>query len=58
MRLKLTKLISLNRSNLITDMNKLEKAITIISSVTALLIAVTGVLEEFVKIYNDNLKED
>ena len=39
-------------------MNKLEKAITIISSVTALLIAVTGVLEEFVKIYNDNLKED
>ena len=58
MRLKLTKLISLNHSNLITDMNKLEKAITIISSVTALLIAVTGVLEEFVKIYNDNLKED
>lgn len=58
MRLKLTKLISLNRSNLITDMNKLEKAITIISSVTALLIAVTGVLEKFVEIYNDNLKED
>lgn len=58
MRLKLTKLISLNHSNLITDMNKLEKAITIISSVTALLIAVTGVLEEFVKIYNDNLTED
>lgn len=39
-------------------MNKLEKAITIISSVTALLIAVTGVLEKFVEIYNDNLKED
>lgn len=58
MRLKLTKLISLNHSNLITDMNKLEKAITIISSVTALLIAVTGVLEKFVEIYNDNLKED
>lgn len=36
----------------------MEKVIKVLSVTTALLLAVSGVLQEFLEIYNRNLKED
>lgn len=57
MRLKLTKLDSANFVCFICEMT-VEKVLRVLSVTTALLLAVSGVLESFMNIYQENLNKE